>query len=253
MKLKEVDTYFKTLFNPEEFVSSDPSWNGLQVGDFEKEIKKTAFAVDACMESFSHAAEKGADLLFVHHGLFWGKGSPVTGTLYERLHFLIKNNLALYAMHLPLDAHEEVGNNAAIVRELGLQEIVPFGEHGSRKIGFKGVFSEPKNLDAVLERMNLSREECSVIYPFGKDAIVSVGVVSGGASDDVTQAIGEDLDLFITGEGTHQVYHTCLEGRVNMVAAGHYHTERYGVQSTAAKCSRDTGLDTFFIDVPTGL
>lgn len=227
--------------------------NGLQVGVPDQEITKVAFAVDACMEFFQRAAKEGCDVLFVHHGLFWGKPVRVSGSHYQRLKFLLENRMALLAAHLPLDQHPEYGNNASLAKALGLVEIKPFGEYRGIKIGFKGTFPRPLELKEIVRLCGITPETVLSILPFGPKEIRTVGIVSGGAAYDVHQAIEEHLDLYITGEQTHSVYHLCLEEGINMIAGGHYNTEVWGVRALAEKLAADTGLATVFIDIPSGL
>jgi dinuclear metal center YbgI/SA1388 family protein len=253
MRVEELDGYFRSVLPIDEVGNTDASLNGLQAGRRTAEVKRAAFAVDACMESFRRSAEAGADLLFVHHGLFWGKPIAVTGEHYERIAFLIEHGLALYAAHLPLDMQPEFGNNAGIARELGLEEAGPFGDYHGLSIGTKGRLGKELTLDQVLERLNLDRESALGVLPFGRDSIRTVAVVSGGADKEVSQALAEGVDLYITGEISHQVYHTCQEGGINLIAGGHYHTETYGPRLLAEKCAEETGIETVFIDVPTGL
>lgn len=253
MILKDLDAYFSDLLDIPSYVRIDASLNGLQVGDLQAEVRKVAFAVDACQETFRRARQAGADLLFVHHGLFWGKPAALTGSLYERIRLLMEGPLALYAAHLPLDLHAELGNNAALARRMGLEEVEPFGIYNGVKIGFKGILPQPLGLDDALDRLGLTRETCLSLLPFGGETISRVAVVSGGAATEVYQALDEEVDLYITGEVSHQIYHHCLEGGIHFAAGGHYLTETYGVREVARRVSRDLGLETEFIDVPTGL
>lgn len=253
MKVKEFDLWIKSILNIDEMVRIDISLNGLQVGREEKEIKKIAFAVDASLESFKRAAETGADLLFVHHGLYWGKIIPVRGDFYKRMELLIKNDLALYAVHLPLDVHEELGNNAGMVNALGLKNIEPFGEYKGIKTGFKGVFDSPRSRDEIIKKLFGGWDNSIGILPFGKDEIKSVALVSGDAPFELMQAIDEDVDLYLTGESSHKLYHTALEAEINVIFGGHYATEIYGVKLLADKVSKELSLETVFIDIPTGL
>ncbi|MFO7849299.1 MAG: Nif3-like dinuclear metal center hexameric protein [Spirochaetia bacterium] len=253
MNIADLDSYFRSIMGIDEVGNTDASLNGLQVGRYSSKVHKAAFAVDACMETFRRAAEAGADILFVHHGLFWGKPVAVTEEHYERLRFLLEHKLALYASHLPLDMEPEFGNNAGIARQIGLENISPFGDYHGISIGLKGEFPGPMSLDAVLEGLGLSRESALGVLPFGPDFVKRVAVISGGADREVGQALRERMDLFITGELSHQVYHTCQEGGINLIAGGHYNTETYGPSLLAQKCAADTGIETEFIDVPTGL
>lgn len=252
--MNELLLFLDKLLVPEEFARADISMNGLQVAGKSAAVTKAAFAVDACMESFSAAVKAGADILIVHHGLYWGKPIPITGAHFERISFLIEHDLALYASHLPLDAHPEVGNNAGLAAALGLKSRMPFGEYHGVDIGIKGSFDgSGLTLQEVIARLDLTDEPGLSVLPFGPDKIHTVGVVSGGAPNEVLQAIEEDLDLFITGEPSHQVYHTCLEAGISMIAGGHYLTETYGPKLLMDRVAAGTGIETVFIDIPTGL
>lgn len=253
MDIKELVNWFDALLKPEDFIRADVSMNGLQVGRKQSEITRAAFAVDACMESFQRAVQAGADILFVHHGLFWGSPIALTDAHYERIAYLMEHDLALYASHLPLDAHPVVGNNAGIAAKLGVVNRMPFGEYHGSLIGFKGELEEALTLEDVLDVLDLRDETSVSILPFGKKKIKSVGIISGGAAGEVMQALEEGLDLYITGENAHQIYHTCLEGGIHVIAGGHYATEIYGPKLVADKLSAEMGIQTLFVDFPTGL
>ena len=253
MDLQELDAYFRELLPLADLASTDHSLNGIQVACSEKGIERVAFAVDACMASFERAAQIGADVLFVHHGLFWGHPLAVTRSHYRRIKFLLDHDIALYAAHLPLDIHPRYGNNAGIAAALELDGIEPFGSHRGFKLGFRGRLPQPLSIEEVLDRLGVDRDACTAVLPFGRERSTSVGIVSGGAVLDVDQAIGEGLDLYITGDALHQVYHTCLEEGINLICGGHYQTEVWGVRLVAEKLEADVGLATSFVDVPTGL
>ena len=255
MTLKELDEYFRSFLHPENF-SSDPSRNGIQIQNseaFTKEIKKIAFAVDACQESALKAAEEGADLLFVHHGLFWGGCEVLTGSFYKRIAAFIKNDLALYAMHIPLDANNPCGNNYGLATRLGLKNTEIFGQWRGMFLGVKGELSEPLSVDELAEKVLNPGEKPLCILPFGKEKIRTVGIISGGADDDVGQAVEEGLDAYITGEMSHQLYHFVKESKINMISAGHYQTETVGVNLVAKKVREELNIETVFIDIPTHL
>jgi len=253
MLLKELDSYFRDFLRIGDLSDLDYSLNGLQIERQKKEIEKAAFAVDACMETFRRAANQGADILVVHHGLFWGKDMAITGSHYERIRFCMDHDLALYAVHLPLDMHPEYGNNAAYIQMLGIKTPKPFGDYKGVKIGYQGTLPKALTIDEILTRIGLEKSDCLSILPFGPDKISSLGIITGSAAKDVEQALAEDLDLFITGEITHQIYHQCLEEGINLIAGGHYQTEVWGVKNLARKAAEEIGIETFFIDVPTGL
>lgn len=252
MRLDELTEWLDTLLHVAEFSDSDVSLNGLQIGRKNPEVRKIAFAVDACRESFERAAGLGADMLVVHHGLFWGSPLAVTGMHYGRVATAIEHDLAVYASHLPLDAHWEVGNNAAMADVLGLQEREPFGMYHGAAIGIMGELPFPVQLQEVRRLLGLPAD--SPVLSFGQSQEVSrIALVSGGGSSAVSEAVAVGADLFITGELLHQVYHTCLEERLNVLAGGHYATEVFGPKALAARVEKELGLETFFIDIPTGL
>lgn len=250
MTLAEFDKYMKEILD--QSVPGDSAMNGVQVGNLKKEIKTVAFAVDACMETFQRAAEGGADLLMVHHGLYWGKPRAIINSFYDRIKFLMDNDLALYGSHLPLDMNPEVGNNIGMAKILGLKETEPFGDYKGSLIGFKGTLETPATIEEIKNR--IFGENPSVhLIPAGPEEITSVGIVSGGAPFLAMDAIRQDLDLFITGDRSHEIYHTCLEEGINIIFGGHYATETFGVEQLSRKVAEETSLKTFFIDVPTGV
>jgi dinuclear metal center YbgI/SA1388 family protein len=253
MRLNEFDTLIRDLLDLDGFGGTDVALNGLQVANDRQNVEKAAFAVDACLDSIRRAAEWGADLLFVHHGLFWGKPLAATGGHYQRIRALIQADLALYAVHLPLDMHPELGNNAGLARRIGLQQLEPFGEYKGIKIGVKGVLAPALTLQQVLRACCGNNEQGIGVLPFGPADIATVGIVSGGAADEAYQALEERLDLFVTGDASHTIYHHCLEGQINVIFGGHYLTETFGVTQLAEKLESETDLKTRFFDIPTGL
>jgi dinuclear metal center YbgI/SA1388 family protein len=222
----------------------------LVVGGEDKKIGKIGYAVDACQASFDQAVRENVDFLLVHHGLFWGAPLAVTGSHYMRLATLIKHDINLYAAHLPLDAHPEIGNNIQIAKALGLEEIEAFSAYKGQTIGYKGILKEPKTLKEIANRLGYEK---TVLLPFGKEKIQTVGIVSGGASRNVSDALSDGLDLYITGEVEHESYHVALEGGINVLGGGHYVTEIYGVRALAEHLRERFGLEAVFIANPTGL
>ncbi len=253
MKLYDFDSMMRELLDIDTIDPADVALNGLQVERADDEIGKVAFSVDASMESIRRAGEEGADLLFVHHGLFWRKPCRLTGRLYRLVELLIKSEIALYAVHLPLDMHEKYGNNAGIAAKLGLRDVTPFGEYHGLKIGFMGRLEKPLSMNEVEMKILEHGESPVARLPFGKDSIETVGIVSGGAPEIVSEAVREGLDLFITGDASHTVYHEALEGRMNVLFAGHYATETWGVRLLRDYLKESIGLEALFIDIPTGL
>ena len=253
MTTKEIDLYFRSVLEIENFKAIDVSLNGLQLDNAGSPVTKIAFAVDACLETFKRAVDTGAQMLFVHHGLFWGQPERIAGFFRERIAFLLEHELALYACHLPLDQHEELGNNAVLAEKLGLLDRQPFGLYHGRKIGYKGRLAAPLTLEEAASKISFLARPPAVLLPFGKALNESCAVVSGGAAMEAVQAIDEGIDLYVTGECSHSVYHSVLEGKINMLCGGHYLTEVWGVRALAEKTAAALSIETEFIDLPTGL
>jgi dinuclear metal center YbgI/SA1388 family protein len=253
MTAKNLDDFFQSILDVQGFRDLDSSMNGIQVDNDGADIQKIAFAVDASLETFKRCADCGAGMLFVHHGLFWGSPIRVAGGFRARLAFLLSHNIALYAAHLPLDQHPEVGNNAALADLLGIEHKEPFGLYKGRKIGFKGILKEPLSTEEAVRRISFMNRPPTAVHPFGKKENNVCAVVSGGAAMEAMQAIEENIDLYVTGEAAHSVYHLAMEAHLNMIAGGHYNTEVWGVRRMMEKCARETKLQTEFIDAPTGL
>lgn len=254
MTLKELDDYFNGFLHKENF-SSDPSKNGIQIENSnvgKKQITKIAFAVDACVETALKAHENGAQLLFVHHGLFWGGCETITGSHYKRISSFLKNDLALYASHIPLDANPNVGNNYGLAMKIGLKNLQPFGFWRGMAIGVKGELEKPLTLEQIAEKA-LRPSASPKIYNFGKKEIKTLGIISGGAGEDHVQAALEGLDAYLTGEFNHEDFHSAQEYGINIIAGGHYETEIVGVNLVRQKVEKELGLETVFIDIPTQL
>jgi dinuclear metal center YbgI/SA1388 family protein len=191
------------------------------------------------------------DLLIVHHGLFWSPSHPWTGKKYELLQLLIKNNLAVYSSHLPLDAHPQLGNNAQLAAALGLKNLKPFFASHSQTIGFKSQTKISRaELSKKLERATGAKPK---IIPGGKEICERIGIVTGGAGGDLKLAAGEGVDTFITGEGPHWTYALAEELGLNVFYGGHYVTETFGVKALAAELSKKFMLPWEFLDHPTDL
>ncbi len=230
----------------------DPSLNGLQV-EGKADVQKVAVAVDGSLSAFEQAADLGAELLVVHHGLFWGKPLAVAGMHKRRVQFLLEHGLSLYAAHLPLDAHKEVGNNWGLARILGLDELRDFGVWKGKPIGVQGVFPNPVTLRELADTLEQELGESVLVHAGGPIEVSSLGIVSGGAAWEVVGAAEEGLDAFLTGEPKHEVFYEAFERGVNALYAGHYMTETVGVKLLAKKLEQEFGLATEFILLPTGL
>ena len=250
---QKLDVFFRSILDLVGFEKADSSLNGLRVDNDGSDIGKIAFAVDSGMEVFKRAADAGAGMLFVHHGLFWGLDLRLTGSHRNRIKFLLDNNIALYAVHLPLDQHPTLGNCAVLARMLGINEPEPFGLYHGHKIGYKGNLSEPLSTEEAAKRISFMNRPPTGVFPFGKQENLTCAVISGGAAMEAFQALEEGVDLYVTGESSHIVYHHAMEGRMNIIAGGHYSTEVWGVRQVMEECVKQLGIEAEFIDVPTGL
>lgn len=231
---------------------SDSSDNGLQVegGD---EVRHVAFAVDAGLAAFEGARAAGAQMLVVHHGLYWGRPVLLTGIHRRRIGRLVEADLSLYAAHLPLDFHQEVGNNATLARWLGLEESGSFGDYKGSPAGIAGRLPEALTLERFVARVEeITGEPVVKVWPFGPAVVQRVGVVSGGAAFLLSQVAEAGVDVYLTGEMSHSYYHEAGELGLNVVFGGHYATETAGLKSLAAHLTERFGLETTFLDLPTG-
>lgn len=227
------------------------AYNGLQVENSGK-VQLLAACTDACQATIDAAAELDADLMIVHHGLFWDAGiTPLAGRAYHRVKKLLDHDIAVYSSHLPLDAHPEVGNNAELARGLGLANVERFGEFQGRMIGFMGELKAGR--DELSERIEELLGASPQLIPGGPPEVRRVGVVTGGAAQLIPQARAAGLDSFVTGEGGHHSYFDAHELGVNVFYAGHYATETLGVRALAAHVAEKFGIGWEFIDNPTGM
>jgi dinuclear metal center YbgI/SA1388 family protein len=233
-----------------EIKDYDGAANGLQVEN-SGSVTRIAAAVDASLATVKLAIAVKADLLVVHHGLFWSPRQPWTGKNYELLRLLMENNLAVYSSHLPLDAHPRLGNNALLCAALGLKNLKPFFDSHGQTIGFKSRTKIFRNeLAARLEKAIGTKPR---IIPGGKNACKTIGIVTGGAGAELKQAADEGVDTFITGEGPHWTFALGEELGLNVFYGGHYATETFGVKALAAELSRKFKVPWTFLDHPTGL
>ena len=234
---------------------NEPAINGLQVGGARK-VKRIAFAVDGVLETFEKAAELDADLLIVHHGIFWGYQFALRGANYKRIKVLIDNEIALYGVHLPLDAHPEVGHNATLLRELGAdpESLEPFGNYKGRCIGFMARIPETTR-EALAQRLEQVLDGPVQLLGFGAEKVRRVSCVTGAGADFSTigEAKVKGVHFHISGESTHPIYHFCRESMVNLALGGHYRTEVFGLRALRAHIEREYDVETCFIDCPTGL
>jgi dinuclear metal center YbgI/SA1388 family protein len=228
----------------------DVSRNGLQVQGAER-ISRLGLAVDACMDVYAAAAEKGCQMVVAHHGLIWGGLAHITKSVYRQIKFLFENGINLYAAHLPLDLHPEYGNNAQIARMLGLKARKPFGDYKGISIGFQGMLPKQIPVQELSGRLEKLLGGKNTLLTFGKKEVKSVAVVSGGAGDIIEEAISKNVDCYVTGEPRHEQYHLAKEAGLNVIYCGHYHSEKAGVLAIGKLLEKKFGIETIFLDVPT--
>ncbi len=248
--LAAIAGYCDRILHTKKIGDYDGAVNGLQAGNAGA-VTRIAAAVDASLATVKLAIAARADLLIVHHGLFWSPAHPWTGKKYELLRLLVENNLAVYSSHLPLDAHPRLGNNAQLCAALGLKNRRPFFVSHGQPIGFQSRAKISRaELAAKLARATGTKPR---IIPGGPEICRRVGVVTGGAGDGLKLAADEGVDTFITGEGPHWTYALAEELGINVLYGGHYATETFGVKALAAHLSKRFKLPWTFIDHPTGL
>jgi dinuclear metal center YbgI/SA1388 family protein len=248
-QLSEAITELDRLLEPNRFKDYGP--NGLQVPG-KAEITRIATGVSASAELFEKAVARQADLLIVHHGLFWGSTpAAIDLPMKHRLKLLFDADMSLAAYHLPLDAHPEVGNNALIARALGAETLDPFALHEGEPIGclahFSGEGIETKTLFAQVTKLTA---RTPLVFDAGPARIRSLAIVSGGGSGYLGEAVATGADAFLTGEPTERVMSEAQETSIHFIAAGHYATETFGVKRIGAHLGERFGLEHLFIDVP---
>ncbi len=249
MELKELTTYLDGFLEIDAF--PDASLNGLQVENSEN-VEKIGLAVDACQEAILKAVEERCGLLIVHHGLFWGKELRIIDNHFQRIRALIMADMALYAVHLPLDAHLEVGHNIEIARKIGLTDIKPFAPYHGKPIGVKGVLPEPLSSGDAARSLEKSIGHCSGMLEFGPKEIRTVGIVAGSATDpDLFKEMKvEGIDVFVTGEPKHGAYFMAQEFGLNVFYGSHYVTETFGLKALGRHLEKHLHIPTVFIDTP---
>ncbi|MFB6194143.1 MAG: Nif3-like dinuclear metal center hexameric protein [Halobaculum sp.] len=257
MELAEMAARLDERLRTAAYSDVDASANGVQIGPTRsgREIERVAFAVDAAQATARAAAERGADALVAHHGVVWGGLDRVTGATYDRVTAFTDRDLALYVSHLPLDGHPELGNAARLGDGVGLVETDAFGTSGGEPLGRFGRFPESVAVETAVDRVTAALpagDHPVRSFAFGPDEVRSVAILTGSGADWVEEAADRGADLFVTGEGKQQLYHAAREAGVNVVLGGHYRTEVGGVRALAEVVA-EWGLETEWIDHPTGL
>ncbi len=250
MRLEPLVSYLDDYLRTGEVGDDANALNGLQVENG-GEVQNVAVAVDACQAVIDQAAERGADLLIVHHGLFWGGLEPLVGRHYRRVAALLKHGIALYSAHIPLDRHPEVGNNIVLARKLGVEVRGWFAEYRGSPLGVWGELDLPR--EGLARRVADILGASPRVIAGGPDRVKRLGIITGSAGSMIRDASDAELDSFITGEGPHWTYFDAEELGVNAFFAGHYATETLGVKALAEHITERFQLPWTFVDHPTGL
>jgi dinuclear metal center YbgI/SA1388 family protein len=248
--LEEIVAYLDAELRIAEIPDYPGALNGLQLENGGT-VRKVAAAVDASLPVVVAAVAAGADLLLVHHGMFWQGAQPLTRAFYRKIKAAIDGGLAIYSVHLPLDLHPELGNNARLMAELGFASDGTFFEWKGSRLGLTATVDMARG--ELVERVAAAVGGPVHLCPGGPGRVRRIGLVTGGAGAEVALCAREGIDTFITGEGPHWSYPVAEELGINLLYAGHYATETFGVKALAGRLARDRGLPWEFLDRPTGL
>jgi len=248
--LARIVEYCDRILAPDQFEDWPGAVNGLQVEN-SGIVRHLAAAVDASTTTIRRATEIDADLLLVHHGLFWSPSHPWTGKRFQMMTNLVRNNLAVYSSHLPLDGHPRFGNNIRLCGLLRFKTPKPFFFDRGGYLGFQATTRIGRT--ELIQRLSKVLGSEPRVIPGGPTLCRRIGVVTGGAGADLAKAAAEGVDTFITGEGPHWTFAAAEDLGINVLYGGHYATETFGVKALAEHLSKKYGLPWTFIDHPTGL
>lgn len=251
MARAELVAYLDAQLEIETFADYGPQ--GLQVEGRER-VERIVATVDAGLPCVEAAIEGGADLLLVHHGIFWGPARRLAGGYGRLVRRLVQSEINLYAAHLALDAHPEWGNNAEICRILGLEVDSWWGQAKGRPIGALGRLSEdPIDIRQLVERLEAAIGPSALVQPHGPERIERVAVMSGGGAGYVAEAAALGCQAYITGETSQSHFYEAQAAGIHVVYAGHYASETVGVKALGKHLALRFGLDFAFVDLPTGI
>jgi dinuclear metal center YbgI/SA1388 family protein len=248
--LSDIAAFIDILLDIENVPDWPNALNGLQLANSGR-VSSIGAAVDSGEGTVKKAVAAGVDLLLVHHGLFWGGLQPLTGARFGKVSLAIRQGMAIYSAHLPLDLHATLGNSALLTRAAGLELPEPFFFEKGHFLGLKGNVQLP--LTEVAGRLEAAVAGPVKVIRGGPETTGCIGLVTGGAGGEIHKAAAEGVDTFITGEGPHWTAAAAEEMGVNLLYGGHYATETFGVKALAARVSEEFGLPWQFIDHPTGL
>jgi dinuclear metal center YbgI/SA1388 family protein len=250
MQRDELIAYLDDYLQINAFEDYGPQ--GLQV-EGKADVQKVTLSVDAALPALESAVARGSDLHLVHHGIFWGDPQRLVGALGRRVRTLIKADLNLYAVHLALDAHPEVGNNAVLARLLDIEVTARWAEYKGKTMGVLGEAPAGTTFESLLSQVNRALQTTAQAAAHGPTVVRRVGIVSGGAASLIGEAAALGLDTYITGESSHSHYWEPAEYHMNVIYAGHYATETVGVDALGVHLHEKLNLEVEFLDFPTGL
>jgi dinuclear metal center YbgI/SA1388 family protein len=247
VSLAELKNTLDTLLKPCDFRDYCP--NGLQVQGRD-EISSIVTGVTACQALIDAALAKGADTIFVHHGYFWrGEEPTITGIRRKRLKSLLDNDINLFAYHLPLDAHPQLGNNAQLGLKLGFRTEADLDPSQKNRVGVCGVVEEPCTGDELARRISSQLGRTPLHIPGSAECIEKIGWCTGSAQNYIELAFEAGVDAYLTGEVSEQTVHFARETGIHFFAAGHHATERYGVQAVGNYLANEFHITHEFIDI----
>lgn len=252
----QIAEHLDTLLRVREIPDYSPALNGLQLAS-RGEVVRVAAAVDFSLRTVDAAIAADANLLLVHHGMFWSGAQRITGLAYERLARLLAHDVAVYAAHLPLDVHPALGNNALLARELGLEPSAGFARYQTIDVGLRGDCDRPTS-ELVDAARTLARRHGGdvVVTPFAaarRTRRWAVCTGAGASSESLREALALGVDTLIVGEGPHHTAVEAADQGLVVVYAGHYATETLGVRALAEHLEREFGIAWTFVEAPTGL
>jgi len=248
--LSDIVVYIDRFLRIRDVGDWDNALNGLQIENSGR-VRRIGAAVDVSTRVLTDAGKKNVDFLIVHHGLFWPGLQPVTRLLRRQLQLAFETDMALYGVHLPLDIHPKVGNNAQLVAALGLKSAQPFLEEKGQPVGLKTRASLSR--DQLIRKLRKALNGPVKFFDFGPKQLRTIGIVTGAAGSEIYRVAEENIDTFITGEAPHWAAVAAEELGMNLLLGGHYATEVFGVKALAAHLSKRFRVPWEFIDCPTGL
>ncbi|MBC7756482.1 MAG: Nif3-like dinuclear metal center hexameric protein [Bdellovibrio sp.] len=244
MKIDVLNNYLNTLLQPERF--SDYCPNGLQV-EGRSEIKKIVTGVTASMALLQAARQANADAIFVHHGYFWrGEALPITGIKKQRIQFLLQHDINLFAYHLPLDMHPQIGNNVMLAKQLGLTLTSWAGEKNMMALA---ELNRPQMLQAFVAHIATNLKRTPQVIGDESKVVKKIAICTGAAQGYIEQAFAAGADVYISGEISEQTVHVARESGMSYIAAGHHATERYGIQALGEHLAQKFNCQHEFIDI----